>query len=1270
MGKYKKRRNAACPCRSGNRHKNCCHIENVIRKRKKKEKREGKETKVEEKPFLARFKKSDRIKLFAGLQTHSQNHGKFLRLEELVEESVESQLEGTEPLDYTQINAFLSKNYSSYEMEDPPVNLFTELITYHGGDYLVFSGDIEWGRYILQNMLNAFHYPSLAVPDKFRMACAHVTLLLLKISDTIVKRSSYERYFDATVESMRIHVPRGEEALKHFNAVVFTKSELDSMATPFGISLDLLDLFVCPDNPSAHRNSFSGESILLDKPFYWCGDELVVVSPCSIIYAISRFIWRAADVHGCLVAYNEAYHEILLQNNMMDLIVMGWTPISMNGLPTATSNLPIKERFLKFDDDKIAYLTFRYNDRQNTNVDVDERQKEVISWLNTKANGFQFFNLNVFAVTGENRFLLAGNIDGCLTAIILSPELEIISQSSEHNNLTLWKFAQARNELGEVLFTINTIDSYFMYKSNDQSFYVSDDRRPDFMVVSVGDSGAFQKDVIKKRDLHCITQIREGGIACVPCVSRRDSSKTYYPPASLGIKLEQVVEGFSMPIWVEPLCDINEEEGALKMFYPELNEAICYWLWQMQPFIESEIQKLGEIPITIQYELLEKEKWTDLSEFRGERESNVEGLFNIDIHNRNIIIKIPFELAPHLHGVDNAGERSLLRVLLGAFNLFARNKGIAELFSQEKIEEVVENAAPLGLKKKVFMLDTSADLRLDPSGLIPHRNVQHHDVNVVLDEVLSKLDNLPELSSESSKKDRSQFIVKIVTKALLPWLKEELSKYDSKELLKRLLALNESAINRREHQRLLTPLKIACFVSEEEQMKAMHNELIDLDITSTSLRCLIEHLGAERYVGTEIISDETIDLLIAIMSKIITWGMIGDFIHLGLIDINISVLLSGRLGTNFHKVAQPLLEAYKLSKVEEDVTDAESYTQSVFEFDNRVEKESGSSIPEGIENGFKEVYGLTLTDYNSFMYWAAIVGLNVAHNTNVPCIVIKKSELKREIENVSGETIDEGVFDSFIGNFSLFDRGKVEKLPNGDFDMFDISPWRYNRRLSLLRRPFIVAESNVEGEEPSIYYGFRQVMVAAMYVRHMIFEARLRVPDGSRLDKALGKRANKRGEEFVQEVLQTLSSIGSESIVVDEEVDIKPNKQFHADKDLGDIDVLVIDTHNKMIFSIECKKMLAGKNPKEMVEEADKLIGKGNDGWISKHVKRDEWLKDNIDLVESRYNLDLSGFTVKSLFMTSEALSSSFTKKNELALPFTTIYHLRRDGIQALIDCE
>ncbi len=51
------------------------------------------------KSYLYQFDKNERIKLFAALKTHPQNHGKNIRLEELMENSIESKSKSKNPLD-------------------------------------------------------------------------------------------------------------------------------------------------------------------------------------------------------------------------------------------------------------------------------------------------------------------------------------------------------------------------------------------------------------------------------------------------------------------------------------------------------------------------------------------------------------------------------------------------------------------------------------------------------------------------------------------------------------------------------------------------------------------------------------------------------------------------------------------------------------------------------------------------------------------------------------------------------------------------------------------------------------------------------------------------------------------------------------------------------------------------------------------------------------------------------------------------------------------
>ena len=60
-------------------------------------------------------------------------------------------------------------------------------------------------------------------------------------------------------------------------------------------------------------------------------------------------------------------------------------------------------------------------------------------------------------------------------------------------------------------------------------------------------------------------------------------------------------------------------------------------------------------------------------------------------------------------------------------------------------------------------------------------------------------------------------------------------------------------------------------------------------------------------------------------------------------------------------------------------------------------------------------------------------------------------------------------------------------------------------------------------------------------------------------------------------------------------VKIKERGHLVADIDYGDIDVLAYDTTNNILYSIECKNTNTAKNIREMKNEMDEYLGRGED---------------------------------------------------------------------------
>src|SRR5690606_27836538 len=112
--------------------------------------------------------------------------------------------------------------------------------------------------------------------------------------------------------------------------------------------------------------------------------------------------------------------------------------------------------------------------------------------------------------------------------------------------------------------------------------------------------------------------------------------------------------------------------------------------------------------------------------------------FKYVISDNIISIDIPPEIIAYLNGVNNEGDRILVRALLNSFNCLFNKAGYEKPFNHNWIQEIIEKNVPFGLKKKIFIIDSEKDLRLDPRFLPRHRYVQNHEINIVLDIIIPK----------------------------------------------------------------------------------------------------------------------------------------------------------------------------------------------------------------------------------------------------------------------------------------------------------------------------------------------------------------------------------------------------------------------------------------------------------------------------------------------------------------------------------------------------
>lgn len=1223
--------------------------------------------KTKDDSFFIKYNTVSLLQSFAGLSLLPENHGKNERMEELARISILNYNSSDEIPNAQALLKFLNAEYSSHHLEDPQINLFTDLISFYGGDYLLFPGITENGIFVLNNLLSAiFHWPDSGIPKQFVTNCNHTVSFMLAISNIIATRLGYTRYQEGCEEKKKIVVPN--DAILHNlkAAVTFTIAEVEDLCKEYSIAFEAVNEFLIDINSPIMVSSRTEENPLIYKPILKINQQFVVVSPATLSLAITDYIWTTSEMAGCTHEVNEAYHNFLWNNLQMQLGQMGFKQIDLKGIV-----LNEREKLYRFDDDKIAYIQYLHDNGTNYKIknktgkdtfgkrdNEGSHKKEIISKILgiPELAGYEILDFIIISPIGREFMYAITKTENVRTIAVPIFELDVLWNLKETKALDLWKFAIAREQQipDVIVLSFSFLDQYKIFKDHDDSFYFSDEKKYNLIHVQSDYSGNLIKAAKHKTDKHSALKKINGHLANVQ-VERKDEYAPIYIDLMglLSSELDFLVEDFKQAIWISPKSDMNDFNGEIRNIFWQLNDAIAYWLWQIQDDIAEDLAPLGSRPLTITFDLNPLMKFQNI-ERDFTREPHLLDKFQTEVTEDSLNIIIPAEIIPYLYGSDNEGERALVKhLLLGINKLLELNKQV--LISEEIIQQIIESKAPLGMKKKFFILDTSDNLLLDPKNLEGHRYVQPYDTSIVLNSIVPALGSLcPPVGEIATQKERDDLCFKIVQNALFPILKSKIGQYNSTELLKRFISLNESLIRKREELRVHTPTRIACFVSVEQHQIDLQSNLSDVNRTAIALRCLIEHVAAEPSKGTKIISVAAIDELVATMDQIISWGSLSDQIHFNLFDVKMGILPSGRIGTDKTQIRE-VFDPYYQSKTKENVSDAISTFEQVFpQNENYITKD----IPKNLDEAFLTDYGISFTRICQF-----IDGLgNIGFLQSTPYACLPLVNLRNEV-NKYVDDFDETEFTNGINYLALFNRGKIEQLPKG-YEFIDIMPWRFNRMLSYLRKPIIIVDAEVPGGSKNVYWGVRQILTSRIYLNDQCRSDRLRVFKNSEVKKVLGKFAQERGDNLV---IKIMDSINPTDLMIDRDVYIGPQYSLKNDIDIGDVDILIIDIQNKILFSLECKSMSPSRNIKEMIEEVEKLFGsKSEMGWIDKHLRRHDWLEANRGQIIIKYGIDISDFKIKSIFITNEDMLTPYLRMQNLPIPFNTSYEIEKQGYSCL----
>lgn len=1261
-----------CPCGSGNKLTKCCLPKalglstanlpatdlKLLRK------------------YFGNYSKKELIATLGGLHLFPENQSHTIRLE--VASRIANNLAESRYKEIiskrlkSELNRCLPTLGEIGLMEDPPESLFTENILFHGGNYVVYSGNSISENFALSIFFESISQNRGIFPSDFVLKIEGSSLALLTISDEISRRMNHTRNIE-TLATWRkgIFLPSDDQVKKAKSAVTFTKTDIDELFSLYGFDSTILNPFILHEKNTAFVENDFQNNLLQIKPLVQIDKGIMVLSPSSIISAIHNFIISISKERNLNCQFIEKYKETLWEHVQHYFDILFFSPSKLD-LPQLEENVSIKEAIYTIDYDKVAYVQLivgnpiiaseiNLEDGRTTRIQkaISERDKRVTEWL---FNTYGLDENNILhvkvlnAIEGVSTFIF--EINSKQLELLMSVEdLKIISELAEFDGLTLWKYAKAAKEV--TLSPLNSfLDSFSVYYKNSYSFHLAKHKRnkTEKPVISLlpGSGIDLKSKTIRTLDRHGALI---GNPAHYTSVIRRhtnDKIPIYTPDSSLRGEFYQLIEEYNQPIWICPSSKYvnNAINYEFHVLLSQFIDTIAYWVWQLTPSLEHHLAPLGNKPISIEVFVEESSKWYSFEDTEGET-NDLDLDFKWKIDNYKIELFIPYSINRLLMKPHNLGERLMLDALMCAFGEMLELAKLTNTLNDSERYIILDKHAPLGSKKKIFSVNSGKHASLDKRFMPNLRTIQDHDVQEQMDWLANILSEKLKINDTYKTKKECTEICNIIVDEYSKKLKVKLSFYHWQDLLQHLILLNEAVCHHRAFNYLMTTTTIQCFKDIKSLVDSNLENVSDLNATALALRTLIEIVAAEPPTGNREISLCEMDELIAISHQLIDWAMISDLIHQEILDFQLHVLESGRIIIK-HNSGKTILNSLKKSKL------LESYEFAVSDFEDYFTQE----IPDPSDNfneyeiAFKAEFGLSVSELKNIV--GLLVDLGFEQQSSSPKLHL--SELKTRIKN--DLNWNEDLILNAINLLSLKKRILWEKPPVG-YNQSDVWPWKYNRRLSYVRKPIIIGLE--PKEDPLVFWGTRHVEEAWRYLTNLVFSGRYKINHEGctgEMKKLVGSIINKNGKYFTLAVKEWFTE--NTDLMTDSEVPIRPKEIFNSALDLGDIDVLAIDREHNHIYLIECKCINFGRNAQEIANEIERFLGatETESSWVEKHLKREDWIRTNIKSVIQKYKLKDEVFSITALFLISSDIPIRHICK--IPMPFVTYPQLIREGISAL----
>src|ERR1017187_1207803 len=437
-----------------------------------------------------------------------------------------------------------------------------------------------------------------------------------------------------------------------------------------------------------------------------------------------------------------------------------------------------------------------------------------------------------------------------------------------------------------------------------------------------------------------------------------------------------------------------------------------------------------------------------------------------------IVVRFEKAIEVALATVDNAGERLFMREILLAIRRLT-DHDVARALRDQALANTLDTFAPLGLKKKIFFLNAGNVPQLDGRCLPHPRPVQEVDKNLLLDPIGEHFRHDRHFAVGPIDSARVPAVINEIVSFCFQQFTEMVASLSPDGLLEWIVLRHESNVSSATRAKLLMATRVACFGQSSEFLKEVSDGLAEQSEAAVAGRFLIEYVAARPPKGLRPMSMGVYDALLARAAIITTYGMLSDIVHFEIARVDVDMLGAGRLGFRPDQY-RAAMQDYKMRFA------AAQATQAADRFRRHWQQPAPANDEwrHEVEAATQAEFGFPLSKLVELLSFAIEMGLH-----NPPIVRMRYEDAVAAFAAQDGW--DRQHVEAALEMFLYRPRGNFLRPGNG-YRAEDAYPWRYGRRLSYLRRPFLMEE--LDGTW--LVWGHRHMQEAHLYLLQTCFGGR------------------------------------------------------------------------------------------------------------------------------------------------------------------------------------